>query len=289
MEYQEKTVLKIITNNVVRESPLLAEHGISILIHSKDMANNECFLLDAGQRSSTLLHNMEIMDIDIKKLKISSIFLSHGHYDHTGGLKGLLEEHGKRVPIIAHPDIFAKRVSYVGGFRFISCPHSQKVLNDAGGDLLLTVDPVKVNDYMQTTGVVPRENKFETIHSFKRISQGRWIDDEILDDQSLIISVGENGFFLVCGCCHAGIINTVQWAKKLSGRDKVVGIMGGLHLVGAGKERLEFTFEELKKVDPEIIIPLHCSGVEETALIKSEFGEKVNLSVCGDSYCLDMF
>jgi len=286
MEKERKITLTILSNNIVNESQLLAEHGISVLINIQKEDKSEYFLLDTSQTSSTLLYNMDVMNIDISRFKISAIILSHGHYDHTGGLKGLLEKSKNKIPIVGHPDVFAQRISYVGGFRAVSCPYTKEEIRIAGGDLLLTKDPVKINEYLETTGSVPRENKFEKNPFFRKISNNSWENDEVDDDLSVIINIDQNSFFLLCGCCHAGIINTLEWIKKNTGKQKLVGLMGGLHLVGANKERIDFTIRELKKWKPEIIIPLHCSGLESTYYLKSTFGEKVKLLACGDSWIL---
>jgi len=284
MDEERKITLKILYNNIVDESKLLAEHGISILIKIQQGDKNEYFLLDTGQKASTLLYNLDVMNIDISKLKISAIILSHGHYDHTGGLKGLLEKSKNRIPIVGHPDVFTQRISYVGGFRTISCPYSKEEIRVAGGDLLLTKDSVKINEYLETTGTVPRGNKFEKNPFFRKISNNSWKNDEVDDDLSVIINIDKDSFFLLCGCCHAGLINTIERAKALTGKTKCYGIMGGLHLVGASQERIDFTISELRKWNPEVIIPLHCSGREAMCQLKANFPEKTKLLSCGDSF-----
>ena len=283
-----KINLGILVNNIVGESHFLAEHGLSILIQTQEGEKKEDHLLDCGKSSSTLLHNIAAYGIELANLSLKTIILSHGHYDHTGGLKGLLENTSQRIPIIGHPDVFAQRISYVRGFRTISCPFNQSEIREAGGDLLLSRDSVKINDYLMVTGEVPRKNKFEKNPYFRKVTNNRWLDDEVNDDLSVIIDVNQESFFLLCGCCHAGLINTLERVKTLTGKTKCYGVMGGLHLVGASQERIDFTIAELKKWNPEVIIPLHCSGREAMYQLKSHFPEKTKLLNCGDSFAFDI-
>lgn len=283
-----KINLGILVNNIVGESHFLAEHGLSILIQTQEGEKKEDHLLDCGKSSSTLLHNIAAYGIELANLSLKTIILSHGHYDHTGGLKGLLENTSQRIPIIGHPDVFAQRISYVRGFRTISCPFNQSEIREAGGDLLLSRDSVKINDYLMVTGEVPRKNKFEKNPHFRKVTNNHWRDDEVDDDLSVIIDVNQESFFLLCGCCHAGLINTLERVKTLTGKTKCYGVMGGLHLVGASQERIDFTIAELKKWNPEVIIPLHCSGREAMYQLKSHFPEKTKLLNCGDSFAFDI-
>ena len=282
----KKIILSILVNNIVGESSFLAEHGLSILIRIIAESKEEIHLLDCGKSDSTLLHNIEAYGIDISQLLLQTIILSHGHYDHTGGLKGVLENISLNVPIIGHPDVFIPRITYVDGFRSISCPFTQSEIVQAGGKLLLTRESVKINDFLITTGEVPRKNKYEINPYFRKISKDSWMEDEVDDDLSLIIHVNKESFFLLCGCCHAGLINTLERVKELTGKEKCYGVMGGLHLVGASQERINFTINELKKWDPEVIIPLHCSGREAMCALKSYFPKRTKLFSCGDSFSL---
>jgi len=287
--FVEKNIkLGILANNIVGESDYLAEHGLSILIQIQDGEKQENYLLDCGKDFSTLQHNMTVYGIDPKSLSLRAIILSHGHYDHTGGLKGFLETSGKSIPIIGHPDVFIQRISYVGGFRTISNPFNSSEIINSGGELLLTRDPVEITPYIKTTGEVPRKNKFEKNPHFRKITNNHWMNDEIDDDLSVIIDVDKESFFLLCGCCHAGLINTLERVKTLTGKKKCYGVMGGLHLVGASQERIDFTIAELKKWNPELIFPLHCSGREAMCQLKSYFPKKTKLLNCGDSFSFNI-
>ena len=287
MKQKAKISFIILINNIVDESKLLAEHGISFLINIENNGESRYFLMDTGQKPETLIYNARKLNINFCDLKIDAIILSHGHYDHTGGLKGFLETYSQPVPIIGHPDVFVPRISYVGGFRTVSSPFSKTEIKKAGGELLLTRDPIKINDFIITTGEVPRKNKYEINPHFKKISKDSWVNDEVDDDLSLIVHVNKESFFLLCGCCHAGLINTLGWASELTGKKKCYGIMGGFHLVGASKERINFTIDKLKKWKPNIIIPLHCSGMEAMITFKNNFPENTRFLNCGDSFSLN--
>lgn len=284
----KRITLGILVNNIVGESPFLAEHGLSILIQIMEGEKKENHLLDCGKSSSTLLHNLKAYGIDLENLSLQTIILSHGHYDHTGGLKSLLNNKSNHIPVIGHPDVFIPRISYLGGFRSISCPFTPSEIRQDGGELLLTRDSVKINDYLVTTGEVLRENKFEKNPFFRKVVNDQWIEDEVDDDLSLIIHVDQESFFLLCGCCHAGLINTLERVRELTGKNKCYGIMGGLHLVGASPERIDFTINGLKKWKPKVIIPLHCSGREAMCELRNHFPENTKLLSCGDSFSLQV-
>jgi 7,8-dihydropterin-6-yl-methyl-4-(beta-D-ribofuranosyl)aminobenzene 5'-phosphate synthase len=107
-------------------------------------------------------------------------------------------------------------------------------------------------------------------------------NDEIIDDLSLVVNLGEKGLFIVTGCCHAGIINTIEQSIKITGNDIIKGIIGGLHLIGASRDRLKRTAEYLKAKNPDLIIPLHCSGLMESYYLRQSIGDSVKLFGAGE-------
>ena len=255
----------IAEDSVLYESPYLGQHGISFLITAERNNIQQTVLLDVAQNSSALLENMRMLDI--APSSIDAVVLTHCHYDHTQGLGKVLREIGKQdIPVIAHPDIF--RLNFVTNpyLRHVGVMEGdrQADIENSGGSLYLTKNPLEILPGLFTTGEVERTTNFEEagINLFT-IENDQVKPDIMLDDISLIANVKNKGVVIMTGCSHAGIVNIAKQAVKLAGTNKIHGIIGGFHLieaVGSVKDRINKTAQALKKFDPDWIYAGHCTG-----------------------------
>ncbi len=261
--------LLTLSENTVRSVGLLAEWGLSILIET-DEGN---ILLDAGAGNSTV-YNADFMGVDLKK--IDKMVLSHGHSDHTGGLRELLRRRKKEIEIIAHPDIFASKwrrspdePDYFGGV-----PYRLEELESLGAKFTLTKESVKLTPDIITTGIVPMVTDFETIEArlFEK-EAGEFHPDKLYDDQAIIVKTGF-GLVIVLGCAHRGMINTIYQAQKLSGIKEVHTVVGGCHLMRATREQIDKTVTALKELDIKKLGVSHCTGMPASMAMASAFGER---------------
>lgn len=276
----EKLTITILVNNYLNETEVLGEHGLSLLVSFSASGLRKKILLDTGRTEGVLMANMETMGISLDDLM--AIVISHGHYDHTGGLLSLLRSLGRPIPVIVHPDALATRINTNPYFRSISPRLTPSDIERAGGDMIAASNPIVLFEDILTTGCIERCESFEQNDSLLRVRNGELVNDEVLDDLALIINLGEGGLFLVTGCCHAGIVNTVRHATRLTGNTKLKGIIGGLHLMGANDDRLSRTVDYLKELTPEIVVPLHCSGQEESCFLRQSLGEIVKFMGTGE-------
>lgn len=281
--------LQILINNYTRHGSLQAEHGLSLLLsRGPDNApggsapGGPRYLLDTGQTAGVLLSNAEKLGIDLGAL--TGILLSHGHYDHTGGLAGLLGLIPGEVPVYAHPEAFGVKLNSRPELHDIGSPVSRFEVEEYGGRVELLSGARHLEEDLIVTGEVPRVHGFEKEASagFKTRVGGVVVDDPIPDDLSIVVVAPGEGIFLICGCCHAGLLNTLDYALSISGESRVIGILGGLHTIGASEGRLEKTIARLKSLDLEWVAPLHCAGVRETSVIHGALGEKVLFPAVGD-------
>jgi 7,8-dihydropterin-6-yl-methyl-4-(beta-D-ribofuranosyl)aminobenzene 5'-phosphate synthase len=258
-----------LSENTAGLGNFLGEWGLSMLIES-DQAN---ILFDTGQSISTS-HNAELMDIDLSQ--VDKIVLSHGHFDHTGGLKQCLSKIGKEIEIIAHPDIWQAKYSTRQGEeeREIGIPFSRRELESLGAHFNLTTKPVKITDNIMTTGEIPMKTDYEKIEPYLQVKEGKRLKpDKLLDDQALIINT-EPGLVVILGCAHRGIINTIYHAQNLTGVKAIDTVLGGCHLMDASEERLWLTIVALKELDVKRLGVSHCTGLPASAIMAQEFGEK---------------
>ena len=241
-------------------------------LKAKIIDNEVIIMMDAGPNPEDLLHNFDTMGINLQNVNV--IALSNVHYDHTGGLIEVLKQTKKRVQFIAHPTIFEPKLKIMPQLRLIGPPFKSSVVESAGGVPLLATDPVKMVDGITTTGEVPRRTAFESVRGFWTVQDRSFVEDRMIDDQSLVIDVENKGLIVVAGCAHSGIINTIKHAQKITANNRVHAVLGGFHLISADARSIQATVNELEKLDPHFIGPCHCTGKKATKKIAETFGDR---------------
>ena len=270
----------------IADAPL-AEHGLSILIKVFKEPEVHTVLLDAGSSSTGVLTNMKLFGVDVNE--VEAIVLSHGHMDHFGALEDILRAKTKNCPLVLHPHVFAssRGVKLPNG-RMIKFPMlSEESLTKAGADLVKTRAP-----YLLASGLVASIGEVERASEFEKGMPNLWVErdgeigfDPALDDQGVIVNVKGKGLVVVSGCAHAGIINTLRHAQDITRISKVYAVLGGFHLTGRFFEPvIGKTIEELKKIDPDIVVPTHCTGWEATNQIAREMPSQFVLSSVGTKF-----
>ncbi|MBO8175314.1 MAG: MBL fold metallo-hydrolase [Thermococcus sp.] len=239
-------------------------HGFSALVEHKGYK----ILVDTGVDGEILLKNMNALGI--KPADIDYLFLTHGHYDHTEGLKALLEARGgKKLTIIAHPEIFVKRVALKPHLRDISLPFKREQLEELGAEFILTRDPIQIIEGIYSSGEIERVT-WDRAVGYK-IENGKLVKDEVKDDMALILDLGDS-IAVITGCGHSGVINIAMHAQKLMNKPIKV-LIGGFHLIGAKPEILKETVEKLNELKVEKLYAGHCTGFEAMSSFMIEFGK----------------
>ncbi|HSF84131.1 MAG TPA: MBL fold metallo-hydrolase [Acidimicrobiia bacterium] len=241
-----------------------AEHGFSAQVQIVRGDRTSTILFDAGLTPGGVVENLDRLDID--PVNFGAIVLSHGHVDHTGGLDGIIKRLGTaNAPVIIHPEFWNRRRLVIPGMEPIEMPTtSRSALEGAGFEIVENRQPSFLFDgTVLVTGEIDRTSGFEPGFPPQQAwRDGRWEPEpETLDDQALIINIRNKGLVVMSGCGHAGIVNTVRYAKRLTGVDEVHAIIGGFHLGGPMFETIiDATVRELVALAPGVIVPAHCTG-----------------------------
>jgi 7,8-dihydropterin-6-yl-methyl-4-(beta-D-ribofuranosyl)aminobenzene 5'-phosphate synthase len=282
------------------------EWGLSLALESRIGAETRYVLLDFGYTPNALLNNMEVMGVD--GAKIQALVVSHGHYDHFGGLLGYLQKYRDQLPAdlpmyVGGEDLFCLRKTASGTpghfadwgvldrrdlekyrIRVVTCEQPTAVLGHAftTGTIQRTsferVLPNTMVEYFKRDGVgcdIPSANAK---------AQGKPVADEHLHEHGTCFNVKDRGLVVMSSCGHAGIVNTARQAMEVSGVKKLHAALGGFHLFPAPEDYVRRTVAELRALDPDVIIPMHCSGPSIVAMLRTDLADRVIVSSTGTEY-----
>jgi len=271
-----------------KEMPI-AEHGFSMLIRVYSDQEGCSILFDTGTSPHGVVENAARMEIDLKE--VAYVVLSHGHYDHFGGLKAAIKViNNPDLQVIAHENMFRRRgnANSKGEIReYAALPKTEEL---SPAKFVYNKEPLLIaQDLACVTGEIPRKTGFETGLMQNRIFiNGTWQPDHlIIDDRALVFRVKGKGLVVISGCAHAGIINTIRYAQQITGVSRVYAVLGGFHLAGREFEkRIEHTIRELRQINPTIIGGGHCTGWRALNAMAEAFPEAFVFNSVGAFYNL---
>ncbi|MDD5171246.1 MAG: MBL fold metallo-hydrolase, partial [Syntrophales bacterium] len=230
----------IVSENSVYYLPgAVAEHGLAIFMET-DRGN---YLLDTGQ-GRAIVNNALVLGLDLGTIK--GIIMSHHHWDHTGGLGPVLDLKGA-VDVYAHSDLFKESYSVTGNTaRYIGVPYSRTLLEAKGATFKFSTEFRQIEEGLWLTGEVPRRTDYELGDNKQMVKSGEgYVRDDLRDDQSVVVETGQ-GLFVILGCCHSGIINTLSYIVEKMGQRHIHAVIGGTHLGPVSDEQREKSIGALK-------------------------------------------
>ncbi len=279
------TITVLVDNYAALGKHFYAEHGFCALVETPDRR----IIFDTGQSGAVLRHNVTTARLRPTIATLDAVALSHGHYDHAGGLLALAElthdgarngqeSDGAMLEVYAHPDCFDDKFSLHGErYHPIGIPFNRFELEDAHFRFNLHREPVQLARGVWTSGEVPRNRAFEPpsdrffVRSELDDESYRYTQDALLDDGALFVHTDE-GVVVVSGCSHSGIVNIVDHAMEFFGDERLRAVIGGMHLSSAPIARLESTFDALGQYPDAMLIPGHCTGIGAIAVGMARLG-----------------
>lgn len=258
----------VVVENTASKDGMIPEHGICFWIE----IGATKVIFDTGQ-GGALLNNARILGTHLEQAE--SVVLSHGHYDHTGGLKTVLQL-SRNTKVYAHQAAFQPKFAcnQYGQSRAIGMSSmNEKSVRKLAGDMIFTIGPTQIADSLFVTGEIPRETEFEDTGGPFFLDEGCTKSDPFLDDQALFFE-SSRGTVVLLGCAHAGVINTLLYIQQLTDGKPVHAVMGGMHLLSASRARMDSTIEYLSRINPDLLGPAHCTGSAATAELGKIFSQK---------------
>lgn len=257
----------------------LGQWGLSFLLEFVDAENVERkVVFDTGINDWAFNHNVKELEVDLSD--VDAVVLSHGHLDHTAATVDVVKNSGG-AGVYVHPHTSLKRLleNDEGKLTDIGVPKGQGVaeIREAGGEVFLNRGPIEVVPGVWITGEIERIPSFAP--ALPAVEGGRRIiivdreeaEDEILDDLALWMDVEGLGAFVITGCAHSGLVNTLLQVQRVGEFKRIYGAIGGTHLVGCSEECLNQTIEGPRQFNLELISTCHCAGFKGTSRLRQAF------------------
>lgn len=254
---------------------LLGEHGLAVLLE----VPGGTVLIDTGF-GLALDFNAAALGVDFAS--IDAIALTHGHNDHTGGVKLVLEKAGKPVPVFAHPKVFQNRVKKNDAGKLVptGIPFNQEELEKLGARFVFNTEPAEIVPGVTLTGPIARGFDEIRTRSHFVYREGCLVSDPFEDDQAVIIET-EKGLCIVLGCAHAGVINTLNHVAEITGEKTFYGLFGGTHLLQAQEDQLQQTLGEIERRQIKVLGLSHCTGINAAAFLSKNFSGSYTQAISG--------
>jgi 7,8-dihydropterin-6-yl-methyl-4-(beta-D-ribofuranosyl)aminobenzene 5'-phosphate synthase len=266
-----------------------AEHGIAYYIETLVSGKASICMYDFGLDPVGVMNNIALLGIEVGKANAFS--LSHGHFDHFTGAISILKQNRSRIaggtPFYVGEEAFARRFGLSPGAKELTDLGQLKKedLEAFGVKVVEVKTPIEIVPGAYFTGNIERVTAYEKVPKTFLIKRGENLEhDTFPGEQALFFKVKGKGLVVLSGCAHAGIVNTVRQAQKIAGTDKIHAIMGGFHLINAKPEIIQSTVTDIKAMNPDMIIPAHCTGFEATVAFSREMPNEFVLNTAGTQY-----